>query len=59
MDVVPAVGIECINNPVQPSFCGNDSVGSTELDSESHSAAIIDCKKTSQQHHGMSCVLFF
>lgn len=55
MDVVPAVDIECINNPILSSFCGDDSIGNTELDSESHSAAITNCEKASQRHHGMSC----
>ena len=58
MELVPAVDIECINNPIQVSFCDDTSAVNTEFGGESHFVAVNGDEAT-QQHHGRSyfCLL--
>ena len=57
MELVPAVDIECINNPIQVSLCDDSSVVNTEFGRESHSVAVngkVNDDEATQKHHGRS-----
>lgn len=63
MDLVPAVDVECINNPIRVSFCDNNFVENTEseLDVECDTVAINgdEANQHLEQHrHGTSCFSF-
>ena len=57
MELVPAVDIECINNPIQVSFCADNFVESTEFGGECHFVAANGDEPT--QQHGKSAVGVF
>lgn len=52
MDFMPAVDIECTNDPIRVSFCDTSWTENAELGSENHSPAF-NGDKGSQQHPGM------
>ena len=58
MELLPAVDIECVNNPIQVSFCADNSIKSTEFGGECHFVAV-NSDETTQQHRGKSAVGVF